>query len=123
MYRYNEEIVPPAPFCDIRVAHTDIPHPVTLNALLDTGSDMSFIPVKVADELELQFLGTGIVEGISGEGVSRPIFYALISVDHSPWGELEVMGWHTDFALLGRDILNQYHITLDGPNLTLTISR
>ena len=40
-----------------------------------------------------------------------------------PPEEVEVHSFPMPFAVLGRDILNQYHITLDGPNLTLTVTR
>ena len=122
MYRYNEDIVPPAPFWEIQISHTTLALSANLSALLDTGSDKSFIPLSMANELELLFLGMGVVEGINGDGEYRPIFDALISMDRSTWDALEIMGWHENFAILGRDVLNRYHITLDGPNLALTIT-
>ena len=48
---------------------------------------------------------------------------AFISVGDGPPAELEVYGFDLPFAILGRDVLNLYHITLDGPNQTLTITR
>ena len=123
MYRYNEEAKPPAPYCDTSVSDSALSRQVTLTALIDTGSDISAIPPNTARGLGLQFLGTGIVEGISGEGVVMPMFEAFLSLDQRAWERFEVLGWQEDFALLGRDILNNYRITLDGPTLTLTIER
>ena len=96
---------------------------LVLPALLDTGCDISIIPLGSANELGLEVKGTGTLEGVTGDVADLPTFEVYLSVNPNAQEKLEVMGWHEDFAILGRDILNNYHITLDGPNLTLTISR
>jgi hypothetical protein len=68
-------------------------------------------------------MGTGRVEGVNGERAARHIFQAFLSIDQDSPHEIDVMTWNEEAALLGRDVLNQYHITLDGPNLALTITR
>ena len=123
MYRYNEDIEPPAPYCDVLVSNPNLSRQVNLPALLDTGCDISIIPLDSANELGLEVKGTGALEGVTGDVADLPIFEVYLSVGRSTRERLEVMGWHEDFVLLGRDFLNNYHITLDGPNLTLTITR
>ena len=51
------------------------------------------------------------------------IFSAYISVEEGPSEYLEFYSIDLPYAVLGRDILNRYHITLDGPNQTITIAR
>lgn len=123
MYRYNDAVIPPAPYCDALVSNFDRSRQVTLEVLLDTGSEVSLIPLNVARRLGLRYRGMGQVEGVTGERVANHIFQAFISVDQNTPRETEVMAWNQDSALVGRDILNHYQITLDGPNLTLTIAR
>ena len=122
MYKYNETVKPPAPYCGALVSNFDSSRQATLEALLDTGSEISLIPLNVARRLGLRYQGTGQVQGITGERVARHIFQAFISIDQNTTRETDVMAWNEESVLLGRDILNHYHITLDGPNLTLTIS-
>ena len=123
MHRYNEDLEPPAPYCDVLVSNPNLSRQVNLPALLDTGCDISIIPLDSANELELEVKGTGALEGVTGDVADLPTFEVYLSVNQSTREKLEVMGWHEDFAILGRDVLNHYRITLDGPNLTLTITR
>jgi predicted aspartyl protease len=90
---------------------------------MDTGSDASAVPLELAGNLGLQLLGTRAVQGVAEGQTIRQIFEAFLSIDQRALQKFEVVGWHEDFVLLGRDILNNYHITLDGPNLTFTIAR
>ena len=123
VFNYDSRINPPAPFLDVQVSDTVDSRQSTVSAMIDTGSDVSFIPMDLADELDLQFLRVGVFDGIGGEGIARPMFRVFLTVLDSEPRKYEVAGWHEDFALLGRDVLNRYHIILDGPNLTLTIVR
>lgn len=123
MYQYNESVKPAAPYCGALISNFDRSRQVTIEALLDTGSEISLMPLNIARRLGLRYLGMGGVEGVSGERVARHIFQAFVSIDQNAPRETDVMAWNEDLALLGRDILNRYHITLDGPNLTLTITR
>lgn len=122
-YKFNEAFEPPAPYCSILIETFDGSRQATLEALLDTGSDISFVPLNVARRLGLRYLGTGRAEGIGGERVARHIFQAFFSLEREASRETNMMAWNEDLALLGRDVLNQYHITLDGPNQSLTITR
>ena len=123
LHRYNEDLEPPAPYCDVLVSNPNLSRQVNLPTLLDTGCDISIIPLDSANELELEVKGTGALEGVTGDVADLPTFEVYLSVNQSTREKLEVMGWHESFAIMGRDVLNHYHITLDGPNLTLTITR
>ena len=122
MQQYNEDFVPPAPYCEILVSDVDNINQTGLGALIDTGADITAIPLNVARRLGLRHRGIVFVEGSTGERVPRHTFGANVSIDGVLWFALRVMAWNEDSVLLGRDVLNHYHITLDGPNLTLTIS-
>ena len=122
MYPYSEDFVPPAPYCEILLSDAGNVSQRRLGALLDTGADITAIPLNVARRLDLQHRGIVFVEGSVGERVARHTFSASLSLDGISWTALRVMAWNQDLVLLGRDVLNQYHITLDGPNQTLTIT-
>ena len=96
---------------------------VTVPALVDTGSDVTSIPLAAAQALGLLPVGPALVEGVAKAQIERTIFAAFLSIEQGEPERFEVIGWPEDIALLGRDILNKYVITLDGPNLTLTIDR
>ena len=122
LHDYSRQFQPPAPFLEIRVAATDQSRPAIVPALVDTGSDVTSIPLTVARALGLTPQGSVRVEGVTEEQIRRQTFRAFVSLGPGEPESFDVVGWHEDIALLGRDILNDYVLTLDGPNLTFTIS-
>ena len=123
LYSYSPRVSPPAPFMFAKVSASEAANPMNIHALLDTGADSSALPADVAELLGLQQVDAGFVGGINSPRALEPIFLAFISIEDRPPIELEVYSFNLPFAILGRDVLNQYHITLDGPNQTLTITR
>ena len=123
LYSYSPRVSPPAPFIFLRVSAPESANSMSVHALLDTGADSSALPVDVVGQLGLQQVDAGFVGGINSQRVLEPIFVAFLSVGAGPPEEFEVYSFELPFAILGRDVLNKYHITLDGPNQALTITR
>lgn len=123
MYNYSPRIIPPAPFLFAGFSATNTSGAMSIHALLDTGADSSALPIEVIEQLGLQQVDAGFVGGINEPRALSPIFAAFVSLAGSAPSEIDVYGLALPFAILGRDVLNHYHITLDGPNLTLTIAR
>ena len=81
--------------------------------MIDTGADVSAVPVKISDELGLQRMNRGLVS--QQDGVVRSVEYCVVIIEingrfypvHAP-----VLGKRT---MIGRDILAHWHMTLDGP--------
>ena len=122
-YNYVRYLDPPAPFLDIGASADEISDPSLIPAQLDTGADASSIPIDLADELGLQVTGNVVLYSATGDRAIRNIYEVFFTVEQYSPVKCRVTMWHEDYVLLGRDILNQYHITLDGPNLTLTVTR
>ena len=67
MWTYNQEIEPPGPFLDIIIRHPRLSAKFqTVPAKLDTGADVSAIPQRIVDELELLPMRTILIEGYDG---------------------------------------------------------
>ena len=99
------------------------PSPVTLPALLDSGSDITVIPRLVAKNLNLRPAYVGYALDIGGVPEGSTVFSALVSVEKEEPAIIEVLTWGEEYVLLGRDMINQWRVLLDGPEQTLTISR
>ncbi len=53
-YTYNRQVTPPAPFVHVTVRPPiEGPSGVVVPAQLDTGADLSVIPLRLVDELQL----------------------------------------------------------------------
>ena len=96
-----------------------------VNAILDTGSDRTCIPARVFTELGERNFEYGIakVQGAGGGPFQRTTFIVHVRFGECDFYDLEVISLEEDFALIGRDILNQHKVTLDGPKLRFDITK
>jgi predicted aspartyl protease len=91
-------------------------------ALLDTGADRTIIPAAVAEALGLEKGREVKMGGIGGTTTVMASYYAVIRIHELPPIDCEVFATLGEsIALLGRDVLNQFRIVLDGPRGILEI--
>ena len=111
---------PPAPVFYATVKYGE--NLTTLPALIDTGASLTVIPHSVALLLSLRQFSKRTVTSANGQEEERPIFKADLSFldfsfnDH-PMVSLE----RRNYMLIGRDIMNRYRATFDGPSLQFSI--
>lgn len=123
MYRYSSLVSPPGPVLPIRVSASAESSPIRVPALLDSASDITIVPLEILAMLGAEKVDSALSDGVFGPLQTGDVFEVSIAVEQDLPVSFRVLGWRGRFALLGRDVLNQYHITLDGPNLSLTITR
>jgi predicted aspartyl protease len=122
-YRYNQQIVPPAPFVYVTIEQP-VAGGLSLEspAQLDTAADASVIPLRLAEALGLEQLGELPAIGVDGRPATLATFLVRIGIRDYPARTAEVFAsQHEPYVLLGRDLLNRFRIVLDGPNLLLDI--
>ena len=125
MIRYNDnrQINPPAPF-----VHVTIERPssegtsIEVPAQIDSAADITVIPWRVVEELQLVQFGEQSVAGFGGYTLELPTFLIQIGLRGQPLRPVKVLASRDEsFALLGRDVLNHHQLVLDGPNLVLEV--
>jgi predicted aspartyl protease len=87
--------------------------------LVDTGADATLVPARIVQRLGLPPVDVVAVSGV--EGLKQRATVHLASVELA---ELRVKARiiaFADEAILGRDVLNQAVVTLDGPGLTISV--
>jgi hypothetical protein len=93
-----------------------------LPALLDTAADRSVLPGAVVRSLGLTSIESHFFKGFGGEIRELPVYDVTFELpEHSPAGGQPLLGEDEPYILLGRDVLNQFKILLDGPGLALEI--
>ena len=123
-YNYNRQISPPAPFVyvtvsrpdELSIAVADVP------AQLDTGADVSVIPNRLVDQLQLVQLDQAPIAGFGGQVRLVPTY--LVGLALRPFESVAVRviaDRDEPFVLLGRDVMNRYHVELDGPRLVVEL--
>lgn len=122
-YVYNQQVTPPAPFVHISVrAPHEASAAVVVPAQIDTAADLSVIPGRLVEELQLLPLDSVPTLGFGGHLVTLPTYLVTLQVREMEPVTVKVLASHDEpYGLLGRDVLNRFTILLDGPNLVLEL--
>jgi hypothetical protein len=121
MFPYALSFNPPLPGLEVDILHPLTSMRATLFAKIDTAADQTLIPESIVDILNLDPQGLAIAEPVA----SLPRIYVTYVCDIIVAGrqfiDLEAAAVPIDYILLGRDVLNQLIVTLDGPQLHFAI--
>jgi len=123
-YRFNEQLTPPAAFVfasiirpDGGASARDVP------AQLDTAADFTVLPTAIVSRLGLRQVSEIPVSGFGGAIALSPTYVVDVQVHDLTSKRVEaVSSDHERYVLLGRDVLNQFRVVLDGPNQILEIT-
>jgi hypothetical protein len=121
--QYQGFLTPPAPFAVLTIETLDgavsIPNQP---AQLDMAADWTVLPQSIVNQLGVAATGTVDLMGFGGVPAQYPVFQIKLALPTFSPIVLEVTAHGNEpWILLGRDVLNLYKITLDGPQLKLTI--
>ncbi len=117
-FPYSPAKIPPVPavildLCDPSGGGVISP----VSAHLDTAADWSVVPLPLIRQLGVVPIGKVQGKGFGGVYATCDVYRDRFVIASVGDFTLRVVG-HSDetFVLLGRDILNQFRITFDGPN-------
>ena len=119
-FAYDASLAPPAPVVPVRVAGPLGEDAVMLAMLVDTGADCTLVPAPIVRRLGLPQIDSIHVTGVGGARRRATVHAAAVEL-----GGLRVLARIVAFAeeaILGRDVLNQAVVTLDGPRLAMFMS-
>ena len=114
MYPYNTAERPPAPFVAVTVVNPESLQTEIIVGKLDTGAARTIIPVRVARTLGLLIAGWRNLRAFDGQLVEVFMYRVNLELAGAMLEKVEVGAVERSNILLGRDILNQFDITLRG---------
>jgi len=115
---------PPAPVVEIQINGIGNPATiVTLEALVDSGSDGTFIPESVLRDLGAESVREGWVSGIQGTRYRVQIYMVQLKIGIYELFGIRVIGDMQGRAILGRNVLNQLAVNLNGLANVVEISQ
>lgn len=111
-FPYDRNYQPSAPVVEITIRRRG---EMLLTALVDTGADACILPVDILTEIGAVYLETRQLYGITGHALSVNLYLLEVQIGpHRMPGIRAVAAKPGAEAILGRDVLNQLILTLDG---------
>ncbi len=115
-FPYDTSYDPALPVCDVVLSAQSTGRQVQAKAIFDTGADGTIVPVRYLEEIGARrVFETGLR---SQWGEQRTVFLYLVNLQI---GELSLPSVYVvgdelgDEFVLGRDVLNELRLLLDGP--------
>lgn len=120
MTSYNDQYEPPAPFSFITLRNVDTSETVRdVPMLIDTGSDISLLPLTYCTRIGIEISNEKTLDLFGFDGAMSKGFYAYVELQ---FGGKRFCGNFVAYdqteGILGRNILNEFSLLFDGPNLS-----
>ncbi len=123
MIEYDRRFDPPAPVVQVTVRHiVQQRRRITAAALLDTGSDVTAIPVSLVQRLQVIPFSRLQLEDVSGKTKTVQTYAVHLTIGELTLPRLEVIQTGLDQVIVGRDVLNHLYVSLSGPELAFSLS-
>lgn len=120
-YEYDDKYSPPAPVLRVTVRSPgDSTRQVTTDALVDTGADITCLPGAIVKAIGGEPASTYSVHGINEAFIGAADSYFL-EFEIAPIKKITEAIVIGDELILGRNLLNELMLQLDGPARKLSI--
>ena len=116
--RYSRNYFPPAPAAQVVIA-VPIENTRTepISAFIDTGADATLVPLNYLLNVDAPRTEEMMISSQWGEGRRVWLYLVNIQIGEILISDIEVVGDEmSDEIILGRDVLNQLRLLLDGPD-------
>ena len=122
-FAYDSAQYPPQPVAEIAITapQSSIATP-RLRATIDTGADVTLIPLKTLRPLAAPLGDSRRVRSLWGDCQEVNTFIVDVHIGNLVLPAIEVLGYAGDEIILGRDILNKLWLELDGPAQTVEVA-
>jgi Retroviral aspartyl protease. len=121
-FAYDTAYEPPAPVVQILLSNpVDPSQQMQVWGLVDTGADITAVPEMLVSRLQLIRQGEIQVGGFDGIFRLHSVFLVDIQIGQLHFDLVEVIAAATNELILGRNVLNQLDLRLNGPQLVLEV--
>lgn len=122
IFPYEPAETPPAPYVDAQVNPVRRAHlRANFRGKLDSGASMTVIPARLVQQWRLRKQGLIRARAFDGTPSVRPVYRVDIIIGARRFRRVLVTVSHRTNILIGRDVLNQLTILLNGPHLRVEI--
>jgi predicted aspartyl protease len=115
-FDYNRDFSPAAPFVEVEVNNYDAEGtPVIINAQIDSGADATMMPIAVLEEVGALFEATHQARDFSGRLHLVDLYATSVNLAGQTFYLSVIAQENTSKGVIGRGILNDLVVTLNGP--------
>ncbi len=113
----------PALYIELTRPNESVPFEIDLIAALDTGAPLTAVPWRLKDTANLHPVGRRWVEWAHYSGY-EPTYMVRVAADEYFPQLVEILfhPYKQDYALIGRNLMRYWHVTLKGPQQILQIT-
>ncbi len=123
-HEYDRSYYPPMPVVEVQVSSFENPdRVVTMTAIVDSGSDGTFLPEKVLRELGAESVRKIWVSGIQEIRFRAQVYMVKVAIGPYEFFGTRAVGDVQGRAILGRNVLNQIIVNLNGLANTVEIAQ
>lgn len=114
-FDYDSSYLPAFPVADITIRSTRTEQEITVTGLIDSGADATQIPLNTLQAIGARKLDDRWVRDLSNVRFLAPIYSVQIIIGSVVLYGIEVIGRsQATEIIIGRDVLNQLIVTLNG---------
>lgn len=114
-FDYDRRYWPPAPVIDIAVDGYSSNAPMIIRALIDSGADGTMIPLSVLKKVGAAYTDSVRMSGVTGSSEQKDRYRVRIQIGDIVVKGIDAVAVNEDSdSLIGRDVLSQLVVTLDG---------
>lgn len=121
---YDSRFDPAMPMVELTFSGLVEGQTVRRMAMVDSGADATLLSQSDLQQLGAELIGWGRMVGVSGISQRIPIYAVKLAIGQIDLGTVRVLGYRTNAEpIVGRDVLNQLIVTLNGLAQVLEIAR
>ncbi len=115
-FNYSRQFDPTMPIVEVSVRAVGTSHPASVvTALVDSGADATILPLSVLQQVGARYVRGRVMRGVTG--IPENVDTYLVSIQIGPYtvhGIRAVAYGNNMTPIIGRDVLNNLVVTLDG---------
>ena len=126
MYKYSSLFAdsPPVPRLMVKISSPrDVNISKNIMAIVDTGASKTCVPSDLIRYLGCIEYRNVNVYGVTGGPNRRKIVIVHMKLSECEYKNFEVLEIDRGYAVIGRDILNDYNLLFDGPNKAWRVNK
>ena len=121
---YDAHYDPAMPIVELTLAGSVEGQALTRMAMVDSGADATLLSQADLQQLGAELIGWGRMVGVSGISQRIPIYAVKLTIGQIYLGTIRVLGHRASTEpIIGRNVLNQLIVTLNGLAQVLEITR